>query len=100
MAPRAPNTMIWALVDVALASAAALALMGWDKSRGARRTGRRVPERTLLLCALLGGSPGAYAGRWLFRHKTRKQPFVARLHWIAAGQGFLLVVALVRWWIG
>ena len=49
---------------------AAFALMGWDKRR-ARRDGRRVPERTLFLTALLGGSPGAILGMQLFRHKTK-----------------------------
>ena len=48
----------------------AFALMGWDKRR-ARRDGRRVPERTLFLTALLGGSPGAILGMQLFRHKTK-----------------------------
>lgn len=51
---------------------------------------RRVRESTLLWLALVGGSPGAYAGRAMFRHKTRKQPFSSRLHTIAA----LQVVAL------
>ena len=36
---------------------------------------RRISEGNLLTLALVGGSPGAYAGRHLFRHKTRKQPF-------------------------
>lgn len=46
------------------------ALMGADKRR-ARQGRRRVPERTFFLVALLGGSPGAIAGMWAFRHKTR-----------------------------
>lgn len=47
---------------------------------------RRVPEADLLALALLGGSPAAYAARAAFRHKTRKQPFSARLHLIATVQ--------------
>lgn len=77
-----------------------LLLFALDKARAARRKGRRIPERTLLLCAALGGTPGAYAGRWLLRHKTRKQPFVLRLHLIALGQGLLLATAVGRGWIG
>ena len=49
---------------------AAFFLMGWDKGR-ARRGARRVPEKTLFLAALLGGSVGAVLGMKLFRHKTR-----------------------------
>jgi uncharacterized membrane protein YsdA (DUF1294 family) len=48
--------------------------------------GPRISEVNLLLLALIGGSPGAYAGRHLFRHKTRKQPFSNELHGIAALQ--------------
>lgn len=43
----------------------------------ARRGGERIRERTLHLLALCGGWPGALAGQWLFRHKTRKPSFQA-----------------------
>ena len=48
---------------------------------------------------MLGGTPGAYAGRAAFRHKTRKQPFSARLHGIAMAQAFG-VALLGGWWLG
>lgn len=47
-------------------------LFGWDK-RLAIRHKERIPERTLLLCAFLGGALGAMLGMWCFHHKT--------LHW-------------------
>jgi uncharacterized membrane protein YsdA (DUF1294 family) len=63
----------------------AFAAFGIDKMKA--EAGRwRVEESTLLALALLGGTPGAYAGRAAFRHKTRKQPFSNRLHAIAALQ--------------
>ena len=48
----------------------AFALMALDKSR-ARRGKRRIPEATLFLVAVLGGSPGIIAGMYAFRHKTQ-----------------------------
>lgn len=56
-----------------------------DKKR-AQAGARRIPERDLLTLALLGGSPGAFAARRWFRHKTRKEPFSTRLWLIAAVQ--------------
>lgn len=47
---------------------------------------RRIPEADLLGLALIGGSPGAFAARRIFRHKTRKEPFSTRLMLIAAIQ--------------
>lgn len=65
---------------------AAFSLMGWDK-RQARRGGWRVPEKTLFLSALLGGSPGAILGMQLFRHKTK--------HWyFKFGMPAILIVQL------
>lgn len=56
----------------------ALALMGFDKHQ-ARAGGRRVAERTLFLTAFIGGSVGAIAGMYLFRHKTKHLRFVIGL---------------------
>lgn len=60
----------------------AFAAFGIDKAR-AENGRRRTSETDLLMCALIGGTAGAYAGRHLFRHKTRKQPFSSQLHTIA-----------------
>ncbi|MCW1431861.1 DUF1294 domain-containing protein [Novosphingobium sp. JCM 18896] len=69
------------------------AAFGLDKML-AKTHWRRMRETALLWFAALGGTPGAYAGRALFRHKTRKQPFSRRLHAVAAFQLLLLAGAL------
>ena len=76
----------------------AFAAFGLDKA-AAENGRRRIAEATLLRWALLGGSPGAYAGRALFRHKTRKQPFCGRLHRIATVQ-VLALGAWIGWTLG
>ena len=51
------------------------AVYGIDKRR-ARRGAWRVPEKTLFLLPLLGGSIGALLGMRVFRHKTKHWYFV------------------------
>lgn len=74
---------------------AAFAAFGIDKTL-ARAGRRRISELSLLKLAFFGGSPGAYAGRYLFRHKTRKQPFSGELHTIAGFQ--VAALALFAGW--
>ena len=50
-------------------------MMGIDKSRAKRRR-YRIPERTLFMTAILGGSIGVLIGMHLFRHKTLHRSFV------------------------
>jgi uncharacterized membrane protein YsdA (DUF1294 family) len=56
-------------VYLLVVTVAAFAVYGWDKLC-AKRGMWRVPERILLLLALLGGSVGALAAMAIFRHKT------------------------------
>lgn len=53
-------------------------LMGIDKWK-ARKNRWRVPEKTLFLTALFGGSIGAFVGMYVFRHKTKKLRFTIGL---------------------
>jgi uncharacterized membrane protein YsdA (DUF1294 family) len=76
----------------------AFALMFFDK-RAAENGGWRVPERTLLLWAFLGGAIGAKLAQSRFRHKTRKQPFGTLLNLalaINAAQAVLLLIPASR----
>lgn len=74
-----------------LVNAAALALMLVDKQK-ARRGVWRIPEATLLGIAVFGGSIGAIAGMYLFRHKTRHLKFSLGLPLILAVQIGLLTL--------
>ena len=47
-----------------------------DKRLAKKENARRIPEKTLFLSALLGGSIGAIAGMYRFRHKTKHWYFV------------------------
>lgn len=75
----------------------AFAAFGLDKAR-AEQGAWRIREETLLQLAFFGGTLGAYAGRAVFRHKTRKQPFCGRLHFIAGLQLCVAVFLLVFLW--
>ena len=65
-----------AAVYLAAVNIVTFAVFGRDKIK-ARWGGWRVPEKTLLLLAVLGGSVGAWIGMKVFRHKIRKGRFKA-----------------------
>lgn len=70
----------------------AFVTMGMDK-RKARKGKWRVPERVLFTQAALGGSIGALAGMYCFRHKTRHKKFVVGMPAILVVQiGIIFVV--------
>lgn len=51
------------------------ALMGIDKWK-AKKGAFRIPEATLFIIAVIGGSVGSILGMYTFRHKTRHWYFV------------------------
>lgn len=53
---------------------AAFALYGIDKHKAVKGKWR-IPERTLIFIAVIGGSLGALAGMLIWHHKTRKKKF-------------------------
>lgn len=67
------------------------AVYGIDKRR-ARRGAWCVPEKTLFLLPLLGGSIGALLGMRVFRHKTKHWYFVWGVPAILLAQ-----IALAAW---
>lgn len=76
-----------ALGYLALVNAVAFFLYGADKRR-ARKGQWRVPEKTLFLLPLLGGSIGGILGMRAFHHKTK--------HWYFRwGLPLILILQLV-----
>ena len=61
---------LWLLVI----NVAAYTAMGADKYR-AQKQKWRIPEKTLFILALAGGSLGGILGMYGFRHKTRHKKF-------------------------
>ena len=71
---------------------AAVLIIAWDKNR-ARRHDWRVPENTMWLVALVGGSAAMYLTMLVVRHKTRHRRFMIGLPLLILAQvGFLLFV--------
>ncbi|KAE9631068.1 DUF1294 domain-containing protein [Parasedimentitalea maritima] len=90
------STNPWVLSALYLFTINALEILLFMLDKRRARLGHwRISERTLLIVALVGGTPSAYWSRRLFRHKTRKQPFSTLLHVIALLQ--LSAVTAITW---
>ena len=84
------------IIYVAIMTLVAFLVMGWDKLC-AKRDARRVPEKTLFLLAILGGSIGSVAGMYAFRHKTRHWYFKIGLPLILILQ--IAAIIAVKYWL-
>ena len=67
--------------------------MALDKSK-ARRNAWRIPEATLILFALFGGSIGSLLGMRVFHHKTQKPKFYIGIPIILAVQIIILLYVM------
>ena len=83
------------IVYLAIINAVSLVLMSTDKLLAIKKC-RRIPESTLLLSAILGGSFGAAAGMYLCRHKTRHPKFSIGLPVLVCLQTALLLYLFYR----
>ena len=64
--------ILWKVILIYLCAInlAAFFAMGLDKWK-AKKNAWRIPEKTLFMLVILGGSVGGILGMYLFRHKTR-----------------------------
>ena len=79
--------ILWYLLII---NAASFILMLSDKRR-AKKNRWRIRESTLILSAALGGSIGALAGMYTFRHKTKHIKFTAGIPAILIAQILLVM---------
>lgn len=85
--------VMWVICGYVLfISLLAVSLTVHDKRR-AKRHGRRIPERTLMLVGLLGGAPAMYATMRMIRHKTLHRKFMWGLPAEIALQAALICAA-------
>ena len=76
-------------------NASGFLLMLVDKHR-AKKNLWRIPERTLLTVAALGGSIGCLAGMYTVRHKTKHLKFTVGIPVILAVQLVLASVIITK----
>lgn len=82
------------IIYLAVTNIIAFSMFFVDKNKAQKRQWR-IPEKTLLLIAAIGGSLGAWAGMNLFRHKTQHKKFTILVPLIILVHAALLLL-LVR----
>lgn len=70
-------------------NAIAFILIAYDKNL-AKKQKRRIPERTLLLFVLIGGTISSGVAMQIFRHKTSKRSYLLKFWGIVILQILLL----------
>ncbi|MFG6337134.1 MAG: DUF1294 domain-containing protein, partial [Lachnospiraceae bacterium] len=69
------NVITLITIYLAVINFISFTVMGIDKLK-ARKRAWRIPESTLFVLAIIGGSVGSMIGRNRFRHKTRHWEFL------------------------
>lgn len=73
------------IIYILIINVLAFCVSGYDKS-AAIHNRIRIPEKSLFLLAVIGGSVGIYASMFLFRHKTKHVSFMLGIPAIIAIQ--------------
>ena len=87
------NILFYYLLLINLAT---FLVFAWDKQR-AMYQARRVPEKTLWLLSLAGGSLGAIIAMGLIKHKRKKMSFVLIMALIVLLQT-MLIYFIIKWY--
>lgn len=86
------ETIYWLISYVVIINIIAFVAMAIDK-RKAKKRAWRIPEATLFILAGVGGSIGAIAGMYTFRHKTKYRSFTWGMPAILIAQ--IILIALL-----
>jgi uncharacterized membrane protein YsdA (DUF1294 family) len=78
----------------AIINLAGFLIMGIDKRKAVNKLWR-IPESTLFIIAIIGGSIGSIIGMRVFHHKTRKWYFVYGMPFILLAQ-IIIVIAFIK----
>lgn len=82
---------IIAIVYLIVVNLIALCMFAADKNK-AQKNKWRIPEKALFMIAIIGGSIGAIAGMYIFRHKTR--------HWyFVIGMPLIFILQIAGGWL-
>lgn len=81
------NGLKFLLIYIIIINVVGFFIMGIDK-RKAEKHAWRIPEKTLFLVSLIGGSIGTLLGMYVFRHKTK--------HWyFVIGMPLILIIHII-----
>ena len=83
--------MEWIHYALLIVSALAVLVTVYDKLVAGKKRSR-IPEQTLFLLAILGGSAAMYLTMLLIRHKTKHKRFML-------GLPLILIVQLALWYL-
>ena len=87
------NPITFIIIYLIIINIVGFAIMGIDKRKAIKRA-FRIPEATLFIVALIGGSIGSILGMQVIRHKTRHWYFVFGMPSILAIQIALFIFLL------
>ena len=83
------------IIYLAVMNIVGFAAMGIDKQK-AKKQVWRIPEKTLIGLAAIGGFVGAFCGMQCFRHKTKHMKFVVGIPMISIIWIGLLIYFFVK----
>ena len=88
-------TIYFLALAVCLGMNLAALIAMWADKRRAQQGRRRIPEATLFLVAVLGGSPGVMLAMRRYRHKTLHSSFTVGMPLICFFECALLAAGLI-----